>query len=81
MYIIYNDTLDLGFSLVFLAILTCNVKSKLFKHVRPKAYCLLSVHKTVLVILLLNEYSTLNIKKNADKSIYAILYRHYYIFL
>jgi len=37
---INNDTLDLGFSLVFLAILTCNVKSKLFKHDRPKAHCL-----------------------------------------
>jgi len=57
MYIINNDTLDLGFSLVFLVILTCNVKSKLFKHDRPKAHCLLSVHDiTLLVILLLSEY-------------------------
>jgi len=52
---INNDTLDLRFSLVFLTILTCNVKSKLFKHDRPKAHCLLSVHITLLVILLLNE--------------------------
>lgn len=44
-----NDTLDLGFSLVFLAMLTCNVKSKLFKHDRPKACYYLCTYITVLI--------------------------------